>query len=290
MIQSMTGYGKAVCGLEGGNLSIEIRTLNGKTLDLSIRSQLLPKARELEIRNQIASRLIRGTVDVYLTWQPASSVPTGIDSEKIKAYYGALSALKGELGVVGGGEELLCTAIRLSESQSFQKSEVISDDSWPLVSAGFGSCLDMVQQYRIKEGAALYKDVVARVQNILVLYDEVERLAPERVQAVRERILSASEDLSVKLDPQRFEQEMIFWLEKYDINEEKVRLRQHCRYFLETIDSEPYPGRKLGFIIQEMGREINTTGSKASHAGIQKLVVRMKDELEKIREQSMNIL
>ena len=128
------------------------------------------------------------------------------------------------------------------------------------------------------------------MQNILDLENEVEANEGERVQAVRERILKAAEELNVKLDKERFEQEMIFWLEKFDINEEKVRLRQHCAYFMDTIDGEPYPGKKLGFIIQEMGREINTTGSKANNAAIQKAVVRMKDELEKIREQSMNIL
>ena len=152
------------------------------------------------------------------------------------------------------------------------------------------AALAAIDDYRAKEGAALYKDVTGRVSTILKLYDEVERFEPERVSATRERLLKAAQDLQVKLDPERFEQEMIFYLEKLDINEEKVRLRQHCKYFMDTIDAEPYPGKKLGFIIQEMGREINTTGSKANHAGIQQLVVRMKDELEKIREQSMNIL
>jgi uncharacterized protein (TIGR00255 family) len=147
-----------------------------------------------------------------------------------------------------------------------------------------------VNDYRSREGVALYRDVTARVATIGALYDEVEALEGERIETVKARLLKNLDDLQQKPDPARFEQELIFYLEKYDINEEKVRLRQHCRYFMETIDGEPYPGKKLGFIIQEMGREINTTGSKANHAGIQKLVVRMKDELEKIREQSMNIL
>ena len=144
--------------------------------------------------------------------------------------------------------------------------------------------------YRRKEGAALYRDVTSRISTILSLYDEIENLDRERTAEVRARLTKSLEDLSIKVDPSRFEQEMIFYLEKLDINEEKVRLRQHCAYFMETIDGEPYPGKKLGFIIQEMGREINTTGSKANFAPIQKLVVRAKDELEKIREQSMNIL
>lgn len=289
MIQSMTGYGKAVCSLEGGELTVEIRSLNGKSLDLNIRSQLLPKDRELEVRSRIAAALVRGTVDVYLTWTPSSSSASlSIDGDKLRQYYLSLSALANELGA--GQEALFSSILSFPDVLKTHKADIISEQDWPAVSGALDACLDRVVEYRSKEGAALYKDVTSRVRNILAIYDEVELLEPERVEAVRGRILSAAEDLSLKLDRERFEQEMIFYLEKYDINEEKVRLRQHCRYFLETIDAEPYPGKKLGFIIQEMGREINTTGSKASHAGIQKCVVRMKDELEKIREQSMNIL
>ena len=146
------------------------------------------------------------------------------------------------------------------------------------------------QGHRADEGRALYADVTRRVEGILDLYAQVEALEGERIATVREKLSKAVEELAAKPSQERFEQELIFYLEKYDINEEKVRLRQHCKYFREVIDGEPYPGKKLGFIIQEMGREINTTGSKANHAGIQQLVVRMKDELEKVREQSMNIL
>jgi len=171
-----------------------------------------------------------------------------------------------------------------------KKADAITDEDWPAVEAAIDEALDHLQAFRDQEGVALYKDVTGRVQTILSLYDEVEKLEGERIETVKARILKNLEELRQQPDPARFEQELIFYLEKYDINEEKVRLRQHCRYFMETIDGEPYPGKKLGFIIQEMGREINTTGSKANHAGIQRLVVRMKDELEKIREQSMNIL
>ena len=171
-----------------------------------------------------------------------------------------------------------------------KKADAIGEEDWPAVEAAIDEALDHLQAFRAQEGAALYKDVTGRVQTILGLYDEVEKLEGERIEGVKSRLLKNLEELAQKPDPARFEQELIFYLEKYDINEEKVRLRQHCRYFMETIDGEPYPGKKLGFIIQEMGREINTTGSKANHAGIQRLVVRMKDELEKIREQSMNIL
>ena len=204
-------------------------------------------------------------------------------------------ALRRELpGFTAPGDEanseLLAALLRLPDVVDAKKADAIGEEDWPAVEAAIGEALDHLQAFRSQEGVALYKDVTGRVQTILGLYDEVEKLEGERIEGVKARLLKNLEDLAQKPDPARFEQELIFYLEKYDINEEKVRLRQHCRYFMETIDGEPYPGKKLGFIIQEMGREINTTGSKANHAGIQRLVVRMKDELEKIREQSMNIL
>ena len=185
---------------------------------------------------------------------------------------------------------VLSSILRFPDVVDSRKQDIISEEDYPAVEAAFDEALAAVNDYRSREGAALYKDVTSRIENILALYDEVEKLEGERIEAVRAKLLKALDELGQKVDASRFEQELIFYLEKYDINEEKVRLRQHCRYFVDTIDHEPCPGRKLGFIIQEMGREINTTGSKANHAGIQKLVVRMKDELEKIREQSMNIL
>ena len=150
-----------------------------------------------------------------------------------------------------------------------KKADAIGEEDWPAVEAAIDEAIDHLQAFRSQEGEALYKDVTGRVQTILSLYDEVEKLEGERIETVKARLLKNLEELAQKPDPARFEQELIFYLEKYDINEEKVRLRQHCRYFMETIDGEPYPGKKLGFIIQEMGREINTTGSKANHAGIQ---------------------
>ena len=171
-----------------------------------------------------------------------------------------------------------------------KKQDVITDANWPQVSLAIDEALDAIDDYRVREGQALYADVTGRVRTILALYDEVEGYESERIESVRARLMKNLEELKVKVDPERFEQEMVYYLEKLDINEEKVRLRQHCKYFMDTIDGEPFPGKKLGFIIQEMGREINTTGSKANHASIQKCVVRMKDELEKIREQSLNIL
>ena len=209
-------------------------------------------------------------------------------------YYRKISELGSEIGAPdltkGDTNYLISTILRMPDVVDTARPDVVTDENWPLVEAGFADCLARVNEYRQKEGRALYEDVTGRVRLIGSIYDEVESMLDERLEAVRDRLLKAAEESRLNLDPSRLEQEMIFYLEKLDINEEKVRLRQHLQYFLDTIDHEPCPGKKLGFIIQEMGREINTTGSKANHAGIQKCVVRMKDELEKIREQSMNIL
>ena len=295
MIKSMTGYGKAVADLGNGCLTVEIRSVNGKAADISIKSSLLPKDKEMGVRKKIADRLQRGSIDLFLTWEPnAGDDAKAINQDLAVEYWKQISELGSRIGAANAQLQdpgyVLATVLRMPDVVDSRRQDVVTSDNWPLVEKAIDEALDAIDKYRADEGISLYKDVTSRVQNILNLYDEVEALAPERVAAVRERILKAAEELQVKLDSERFEQEMIFWLEKLDINEEKVRLRQHCKYFMDTIDGEPYPGKKLGFIIQEMGREINTTGSKANHAGIQKCVVRMKDELEKIREQSMNIL
>jgi uncharacterized protein (TIGR00255 family) len=290
----MTGYGKSEVELQSGKLTLEIRTLNGKSADIGLKSQLLPKDKELEVRARIASRLTRGTIDIFLTYEPNASEGTRqLDMDAARAYISQASTLAREMGVQDSASNsaiLLNAVLGLPNLVDSRKADVITDENWPEVSAAIDRCLDMVDDYRSREGEALYRDVTSRVGKILELYNGVESHEKERLDAVRARIQKAADEMSLKLDKERFEQEMIFYLEKLDINEEKVRLRQHCKYFMDTIDSEPYPGKKLGFIIQEMGREINTTGSKANHAEIQKLVVQMKDELEKIREQSMNIL
>ena len=297
MIKSMTGYGKAVAELANGKLTIEIRSVNGKNADISIKSNLLPKDKELGIRKKMAEVLQRGTMDMFINWEPnAAENAKKINLPLATEYFRELQELGRAIGIqeeIQDREDpnyLLGTLLRMPDVVDSGRQEIITDDNWPAVEKAIDEALARINSYRSDEGTSLYKDVTGRVQNILDLYDEVESYEPERISAARERILKAAEDLKVKLDPERLEQEMIFYLEKLDINEEKVRLRQHCKYFMDTIDGEPYPGRKLGFIIQEMGREINTTGSKANHASIQKCVVRMKDELEKIREQSMNIL
>lgn len=291
MIKSMTGYGKGVAELSTGRLTLEIRTLNGKNCDINIKSQLLPKDRELEVRKTLSDALQRGTADLLLTFEPkAGAAARQIDAGLVENYFRQIHAIGCKVGIAMPKEEYLQAILRFPDVFEAGKQETIPEAEWPKVEAALQEALTALDAFRSREGAALYADVTARVAKILALYDEVESHEAERLEAVRERIRKAAEELQVKLDKDRLEQEMIFYLEKLDINEEKVRLRQHCKYFLDTIDGEPCPGRKLGFILQEMGREINTTGSKANHAEIQKLVVRMKDELEKIREQSMNIL
>ena len=299
MIQSMTGYGKAEALLPGGKLTVEIRTLNSKSADINIKSFILPKDKELEVRKRLSDRLVRGTIDLFLNYEAgASDASHSINADVFHSYWlSTVKAMDAEtiftktfLKDPGVGSILASAILRLPDVVESRKGDLIGPDEWPAVSEAIDKAIDAVCAFRDQEGAVLYKDVTSRVEKILSLYDGVEALEGERVAAVREKLGKAIEDLGAKPNPERYEQEMIFYLEKYDINEERVRLRQHCKYFMDTIDSEPYPGKKLGFIIQEMGREINTTGSKANHAGIQKLVVQMKDELEKMREQSMNIL
>ncbi len=293
MIQSMTGYGKAQARISGGTLTVEIRTLNGKSADINIKTSLLPKEKDLAVRRRLTERLVRGTIDLYLTFEPEEGAAKGVNTEAMLQNLRQIQEASPASMQNGIATAILLNALlRLPEVSGGQQKagDVIDEASWPAVEMALESALDQLCAYRAQEGRALYADVSSRVKTILSLYDQVEALEGERIALVREKFRKALDELATKPDPSRLEQEMIFYLEKYDINEEKVRLRQHCKYFMQVLDSEPNPGKKLGFIIQEMGREINTTGSKANHAGIQQLVVRMKDELEKIREQSMNIL
>lgn len=295
----MTGYGKAEAVWESGKMTVEIRTLNGKSADINIKSPLLPKDKEISVRQQLAQALKRGTIDFYMSWEPNSAdAGKKLNTDLLKAYFTELWQVRDAVSETvthrtGSPQDtalLLSAALRIPDVVDSRKQDVVTEENWPLVQQAIDAALDAVQAFRSREGAALYQDVTGRVAKILAMEDQVEALEGERIATVRERLLNNLEELAQKPDQQRFEQEMIYYLEKLDINEEKVRLRQHCRYFMDTIDGEENPGKKLGFIIQEMGREINTTGSKANHAGIQKVVVLMKDELEKIREQSMNIL
>ena len=291
----MTGYGKAEALLETGKITVEVRSLNGKTTDISLKTSLLPKDKEIAVRQKIAAQLQRGNIDMFMTFEPnAAENAKQINMEMAMQYYQQISELGGKIGAVNlwshNPNDLLAMILRMPEVMDARKQDIVTDDNWPVVEACIDEALANINNFRSQEGEVLYKDVTEKVARILSLSEQVESFEKERVEAVREKILSRFAELKAEPDQSRLEQEMIFYIEKLDINEEKVRLRQHCRYFLETIDTDPYPGKKLGFIAQEMGREINTTGSKANHTEIQKLVVLMKDELEKIKEQSLNIL
>ena len=287
----MTGSGKAEASLQAGKLTIEIRTLNGKTADVNIKSTLLPKDKELIVRQMLAEKLHRGTIDFFVTFEAnAVSSAKHINADLAEEYFRQITTLGDKLGIPVDTALYMNSILRFPDVIDNTRQDIITEENWLEVEAAIEKAIENTNEFRAREGVALYKDVTGRVNNILKLEDEVESFEGERIVAVRSKIEKAISDLLLKPDQSRFEEEMIYYLEKLDINEEKVRLRQHCKYLMDTIDGEDFPGKKLGFIIQEMGREINTTGSKANHAGIQKVVVRMKDELEKIREKSMNIL
>ncbi len=291
MLKSMTGYGKAECLLGPDKYLIEIRSVNGKNADINFKTSLIPRDREVEVRKYIADRLGRGSIDLFITVERAEGAATKqISRPALLAYYTQLEkAVEGTELACCEPDTLLSALMRLPDVLETRSTE-LEPDQWETLYAAIRRAVDALDSFRQREGASLYNDVMAQVDKIESYIPEVERYERERIAAIRERIDARAKELTLQMDANRLEQEMIFWLEKLDINEEKVRLRQHCRYFRETADNDPLPGRKLGFIAQEMGREINTLGSKANHAEIQKWVVRMKDELEKIKEQSLNIL
>lgn len=293
----MTGYGKAETVLESGKISVEIRSLNGKNADISIKTTLLPKDKELLVRQIIADELKRGSIDVFINFEAsAAECAKKINQDLVLEYFRQIEEISAriEQEYPGKGicdaESILPSILRMPDVLDMKKTDIINDENWPAVETCIREALERVNEFRSREGETLYRDVTSKVRSILSYVDQVEQHEQERITAIREKILGRFEELRLEPDQSRLEQEMIFYIEKLDINEEKVRLRQHCRYFMDTIDTDPQPGKKLGFIAQEMGREINTTGSKANNTDIQQIVVRMKDELEKIKEQSMNIL
>ena len=295
MIKSMTGYGKAETILETGKITVEVRSLNGKTADISLKTSMLPKDKEMAVRQKIATSLTRGNIDFFITFEPnAADSAKKINMELAMEYFQQIQELSKKIGTsslqINNPNDLIATVLRMPEVMDAKKQDVITEENWPAVEACIDQALANINAFRAQEGEVLYKDVTSKVENIMEYSRQVETFEQERVDAIREKILSRFAELKAEPDQSRLEQEMIYYIEKLDLNEERVRLRQHCRYFLDTIANEDCPGKKLGFIAQEMGREINTTGSKANHTEIQKIVVKMKDELEKIKEQSLNIL
>ena len=295
MIKSMTGYGKAEALLETGKITIEIRSLNGKTADIGIKTSMLPKDKEIAVRQKIAAELVRGNIDLFISFEAnAADNAKKINMDMAMEYYDQIRQLGDRIGASdlnrNNPNDLLAVILKMPEVMDAKKQDIITEENWPLVESCLDQAIANINAFRAHEGEVLYRDVAGNVEKILEYSAQVETHEKERTDAIREKILNRFAELKAEPDQSRLEQEMIYYIEKLDLNEERVRLRQHCRYFLDTMENEPNPGKKLGFIAQEMGREINTTGSKANHTEIQKIVVKMKDELEKIKEQSLNIL
>ena len=282
----MTGFGKASLQLPTKKITVEVKSLNSKGLDLSVRMPSSYREMELGLRNQIALKLERGKIDFSIFIEStAEQTSTKVNVPIVKAY---ISQLR-EVYADADETELMKMAIRMPDTLKTEREEIDEND-WSEIQKVILEALDYIGNFRKDEGASLEKEFQLRISNIRQYMNDALALDPERVQAIKDRLQTAISELKVNVDENRFEQELIYYLEKLDITEEKVRLTNHLDYFLETINGTEANGRKLGFITQEMGREINTMGSKANHSQMQKLVVMMKDELEKIKEQVLNVL
>jgi uncharacterized protein (TIGR00255 family) len=291
MIKSMTGYGKSVAEIPQKKITVEIKSLNSKQFDLNTRLPWLYKEKEAEIRNIISRKLDRGKIDLNISFDIMDTeiIPV-INRTVVKNYFNQIKEISAELGI-GSDEELLSTILKLPDALKTEKQE-LSEDEWILVSEKLNESMDQLDAYRIEEGRTLEADLTGCIGRILSFLEEIKKFEGERIIRIREKLKASLNEYFGKenVDMNRFEQELIFYLEKIDFNEEKVRLKKHCEYFMEKIASPPPNGKILSFIAQEIGREINTIGSKANDASIQKLVVMMKDDLEKIKEQTLNIL
>lgn len=290
MIQSMTGFGKATGAYGSKKISVEVRSLNSKQLDLNLRLPSMFKEKEMELKSKIAGEVERGKVDVAVFYENFGEEKTySINTALAEAYYHELRALSDKLQLREG--EILGHLLRLPEVVSSEKREM-DENEWKTILNITEEAIRNFREFRNSEGNKLLKDLSDRVNLIEKLLDDTSTFEKERMENVRTRIQKSLEEYlgSENIDRNRFEQELIYYMERLDVNEEKVRLRTHCHYFIETMENENHQGRKLGFITQEMGREINTLGSKSNHAGMQKIVVLMKDELEKIKEQVLNVL
>lgn len=284
MIQSMTGFGKSVLSLTDKHISIEIKSLNSKSIDINTRIPQAYREKELDFRKLIAEQLLRGKVDFSIFVEnTGTQTPSKINPNIVKSYIEQMRSI-----VDGDLTELLKMAVRMPDALQ-TTTESVSEEELSAIFEHISLAITDLQTFRIQEGKVLEKDFVLRISNINSLLQEVQALDSERLALIRERLEKAVADIQ-SVDANRFEQELIFYLEKLDITEEKIRLKKHLDYFLETLHSEDSNGRKLSFIAQEIGREINTLGSKANFAPMQQLVVQMKDELEKIKEQVLNVL
>ncbi len=291
MLYSMTGYGKAVGSLPDKMLTIEIRSLNSKGFDINVRMPQLYRSKELNLRKLFSKELCRGKIDVYFTVEDLAGIQNyTINKQVIKSYFKELSDLSDELNLPK--DDLMSVIMRIPDILTSAKIDV-SDEEWELVMKIVEEALSNFLQFRKLEGDMTEVDLTQRVKNIQLNLSEIEQIVPERIAIIKDRVQNSLNEIvgREKVDMNRFEQELIYYLEKLDINEEVVRLSSHCAYFLKELQLERMmKGKKLGFIAQEMGREINTIGSKANHAKIQAFVIQMKDNLEKIKEQLLNVV
>ncbi len=288
MIQSMTGYGKSVLHLVDKKITIEVKSLNSKNLDLNVRMPSYYREKELHVRKKLASKLVRGKVDFSIYIEMTSDeTPSKINKKVVSSY---MQQLK---NVVQAGSthdlELLQMAVKMPDALKIEREE-LNEEEWAQISSHIDEAIKEIIQYRMDEATSLEEDFKLRIKNIQLYLEEIKSFDSERIDHVKKRLQKSIETLEVTIDQNRFEQELIYYLEKLDINEEKVRLANHLLYFLQELDTEDSNGKKLGFIVQEIGREINTIGSKANYAPMQKAVVQMKNELEKIKEQILNVL
>lgn len=282
----MTGFGKATLQLATKKITVEVKSLNSKGLDLNVRMPSVYREMELGLRNQISQSLERGKVDFSLYIEvTGEETSTKINAPIVKAYMSQMRAILADADET----ELMKMAVRMPDALKTERDE-IDENEWKQILTVINEALSNINNFRTDEGASLEKEFQLRIANIRSYMEQALELDPERIQNIKNKLQTAIDELKVNVDENRFEQELIYYLEKLDITEEKVRLTNHLDYFIETLNGNEANGRKLGFITQEMGREINTMGSKSNHAGMQKLVVQMKDELEKIKEQVLNVL
>lgn len=286
----MTGFGKAEVIVDNKKFTAEIRSLNSKQLDLSIKIPTAYRAVEVELRNTVAQRLVRGKIDVMVTVESTEAETAAqINRELFRNYLHQITDALAFSAIDADYDSIVPSVLRMPGVVATETAEV-SEAELQAIKEAVATAAERLDEFRVQEGRTLIGDLLRRVDKIEVFRNEITPFEQARADAIRTKIRENIAKLGIEVDNNRLEQEMIFYIEKLDINEERVRLRQHCAYYLETLENEPYPGRKLGFIAQEMGREINTTGSKSNNHEMQKFVVRMKDELEKIKEQSLNIL
>lgn len=292
MIQSMTGYGKATRTFENKKITAEVKSLNSKQADINTRLNSFYREKDVELRNRVTRRLSHGKIDLIITVEDLAQEPSAtINTNVLSSYLNQINAVVDTLGIQKP-DNVLELMLRMPEVFQSGETKQLTDEEWTVVLEAVDEAMSQLVAFRSQEGKSLDTMFREKIENITNLLAQVEPYEGERIEKIRTRLeenLKTLED-RVAIDRNRLEQEMIFYLEKLDINEEKVRLRNHLKYFLETLDNEPEPGKKLGFIAQEMGREINTLGSKSNHSEMQIIVVKMKDQLEQIKEQVLNVL